>query len=128
MAQADIIKLHRCSGKVTFMINDNFDGSPLPELRQRVKVNLRNRWVQVFAHSNEGQLLYFKERFVSSGHRRIAEMQDFSAKLRRLGIGDKTVLGPTRAELNQILGRYGLNQNLNRRREGLRSSKIQSNR
>jgi DNA phosphorothioation-associated putative methyltransferase len=62
VAQSDVIKLHKASGKVTFLVYDDFEGKPLPELRQRIKVNLRTRWVQVFDHSAEGQLLYFKER------------------------------------------------------------------
>ena len=53
VAQADVIKLHKASGKVTFLVYDNFAGKPLPELRQRIKVNLRSRWVQVFDHSAE---------------------------------------------------------------------------
>jgi hypothetical protein len=47
VAQADVIKLHKASGKVTFLVYDDFEGKPLPELRQRIKVNLRTRWVQV---------------------------------------------------------------------------------
>jgi hypothetical protein len=66
VAQADVIKLHKASGKVTFLLYDDFEGKPLPQLRQRIKVNLRTRWVQVFDHSAEGQLLYFKERLLSS--------------------------------------------------------------
>ena len=64
VAQADVIKLHKASGKVTFLLYDDFGGKPLPTLRQRIKVNLRTRWVQVFDHSAEGQLLEGKERFL----------------------------------------------------------------
>jgi DNA phosphorothioation-associated putative methyltransferase len=82
VAQADVIKLHKSSGKVTFLVYDDFDGKPLPVLRQRIKVSLRTRWVQVFDHAGEGQLLYFKERFRSSGHPRVAKKQPVSAKAR----------------------------------------------
>lgn len=57
VSQADVIKLHKTSGKATFLVYDDFEGKPLPELRQRIKVNLRTRWVQVFDHSAERQLL-----------------------------------------------------------------------
>ncbi len=67
VSQADVIKLHKASGKVTFLVYDDFEGKPLPQLQQRIKVNLRTRWVQVFDHSAEGQLLYFKERFLQLG-------------------------------------------------------------
>ncbi|PWU19846.1 MAG: hypothetical protein C5B50_05300 [Verrucomicrobia bacterium] len=65
VAQADVIKLHKASGKVTFLVYDDFDGKALPELRQRIKVNLRTRWVQVFDHSAEGQVLEGKHRFLA---------------------------------------------------------------
>ena len=41
VSQADMIKLHKSSGKATFLVYDDFDGKPLPELKQRIKVNLR---------------------------------------------------------------------------------------
>src|SRR5262249_16020577 len=64
-AQADLIKIHKHSGKVTFQHSDDFDGTPLPELRMRIKVNLRNLFVEVFDYtrSQKKQLLYFKDRF-----------------------------------------------------------------
>ncbi|HRY51337.1 MAG TPA: DNA phosphorothioation-associated putative methyltransferase [Candidatus Paceibacterota bacterium] len=68
VSQADVLKLHKASGKVTFLAYDDFEGKPLPELRTRIKVNLRTRWVQVFDHSTEGQLLYHKERLLPADH------------------------------------------------------------
>ena len=38
VSQADIIKLHKASGKATFLVYDDFEGKPLPELRQRIKI------------------------------------------------------------------------------------------
>ena len=69
-AQADLIKIHKHSGKVTFQHYDDFDGKPLPELQTRIKVNLRNLFVEVFDHSKgpKIQLLYFKERFLAKDH------------------------------------------------------------
>ena len=65
-AQADVIKLHKSSGKVTFLVYDDFEGKVMPELKQRIKVNLRTRWVQVFDHSAEKQALHEKVRFMTS--------------------------------------------------------------
>jgi hypothetical protein len=114
--QADVIKLHKESGKATFLVYDNFDGKPLPELRQRIKVNLRTRWVQVFDHSADGQLLYFKERFVSASHPKRTEMETFSGKLRKLGLLDTAIFGPTKKGLAELREKAGLNENLNRTR------------
>lgn len=117
LSQADVIKLHKASGKATFLVYDDFEGKALPELRYRIKVNLRTRWVQVFDHSADGQLLYFKERFVASNHPRRAEMEAFSAKLRKLGLSDTLLMGPTKKAFAETLVKAGLNENLNRRRK-----------
>jgi DNA phosphorothioation-associated putative methyltransferase len=105
VAQADVIKLHKASGKVTFLAYDDFDGKPLPVLRHRIKVDMRSRWVQVFDHSASGQLLYFKERFVSPNHPHIERMQHFSAKLRKLGMSDANLMALHATQLEKLLGR-----------------------
>jgi hypothetical protein len=117
VSQTDVIKLHKSSGKVTFLGYDDFDVKQLPELRHRIKVNLRTRWVQVFDHSSEGQLLYFKERFLAPNHPRRAEMETFSTRLRKLGLSDKNMMGPTKAEFTKTCDQAGLNENLNPRRK-----------
>ncbi len=116
VAQADVIKLHKISGKVTFLVYDDFEGNALPELKQRIKVNLRTRWVQVFDHSADGQLLYFKERLVAENHPAIDKMRAFSGKLRKLGLSDTAMFGLNKAEFQQVCQRAGLNDRLNRLR------------
>ncbi len=92
-AQADLIKLHKHSGKITFQHFDDFDGRALPRLVLRIKVNLRNLFVEVFDHSNgpKTQLLFFKERFVAPDYPQRARMEKFSEKLRRLGLNEATI-------------------------------------
>jgi hypothetical protein len=119
LSQTDVIKLHKASGKVTFLGYDDFEGKPLPELRNRIKVNLRTRWVQVFDHSADGQLLYFKERFLGTNHPRRIEMEAFSFKLRKLGITEQVGFGPRKVEFASLLEKHGLNENLNRKRISL---------
>ena len=117
--QADLIKIHKHSGKVTFQHYDDFDGKPLPELRTRIKVNLRNLFVNVFDHSEgqKRQLLYFKERFIAKNHPNMPAMAKFSAKLRKLGFAEETIgFGPDKHSLLQILDAAGLNENLNSKR------------
>jgi hypothetical protein len=82
-----LIKIHKHSGKVTFQQYDDFDGKPLPELQTRIKVNLRNLFVEVFDHSKGPriQLLYFKERFVGQTYPGRPAMEKFSVKLCKLG-------------------------------------------
>ena len=113
VSQADVIKLHKASGKATFLAYDDFEGKALPVLNHRIKVNLRTRWVQVFDHSAEGQLLFFKERFVSPTHPQRAGMEKFSAKVRKLGIPDGMAFGVNKTQFEQLRLRHGLNENLN---------------
>lgn len=105
--QADLIKLHKASGKVTFLLYDDFENRPLPELRLRIKVNLRNRWVQAFDHSADGQLLYFKERFLEPEHPDTPAMRELSAELQRLGVQERDGLGPPKPLLHTMLQRAG---------------------
>ena len=121
-AQADIIKIHKHSGKVTFQHYDDFDGKPLPELQTRIKVNLRNLFVEVFDHSKgpKIQLLYFKERFVETEYPGRPAMEKFSMKLRKIGLAESTIgLGPDKQTFHTALASIGLNENLNstRRRD-----------
>jgi DNA phosphorothioation-associated putative methyltransferase len=122
VSQADVIKLHKATRKVTFLVYDDFDGNPLPVLRQRIKVNLRTRWVEVFDHSNDEQLLFYKERLLSVADPRQTQLQAYSAKIRKLGVPDIFGTRPYREELAQILDEAGLNWNLSRRRQARSAS------
>lgn len=115
-SQADLIKIHKHSGKITFHHYDDFDGKPLPELQTRIKVNLRNLFVEVFDHSKGPriQLLYFKERFVGSAHPDRPSMEKFSARLKKLGLNKETIgLGPDREAFQTLVTTVGLTENLN---------------
>jgi hypothetical protein len=74
---------------------------------------LKTRWVQAFDHRGSGQLLYFKERFLASGHPQLAEMLAFSAKLRKLGNIDQVGFGPTKSEFEALLAQHGLQEEPN---------------
>ena len=116
--EADLIKIHVRSGKLTFLHYDDFIGKPLPNLETRIKINMRTRFVQVFNHSQEGQLLYFKERFVGRTYPGRAAMEKFSAKLSKLGF-DKTIigLGPDEQSFIARLDKAGIQENLNPKRK-----------
>ena len=124
-AQADLIKIHKHSGKVTFQHYDDFDGKPLPELQTRIKVNLRNLFVEVFDHSigPKIQLLYFKERFVGKDHAGTpgdGEIQREAPQTRPRRSHHR--LGAGQAELSHALAAVGLNENLNPTRSRSKST------
>jgi DNA phosphorothioation-associated putative methyltransferase len=114
-SQADIIKIHKRSGKITFQHYDDFERKPLPELQTRIKVNLRSLFVEVFDHSKgpKTQLLFFKERFVASNHPTRPKMERFSKKLKKLGLDEATVgLGPDKQSFANLLAQGRLDENL----------------
>jgi DNA phosphorothioation-associated putative methyltransferase len=128
-SQADVIKIHKHSGKITFQHYDDFDGKPLPELQTRIKVNLRNLFVEVFDHSKGPriQLLYFKERFVGRTYPGRPAMEKFSAKLSKLGLDQATIgLGPDKQTFFAALAAARMNENLNPRKIRVPSETEQS--
>jgi hypothetical protein len=78
VAQADVVKIHKASGKVTFLVYDDFDGKPLPVLQHRIKVNLKTSRVQAFDHRSESQILESKERYVAAERPDLAQVQTSS--------------------------------------------------
>ncbi|MDO6610513.1 DNA phosphorothioation-associated putative methyltransferase [Shewanella sp. 1_MG-2023] len=51
--EIDLVKIHITSGKVSFMGYDNFDTSPLPTLRERIKVKMWQLDVDFFDYIEE---------------------------------------------------------------------------
>jgi len=115
----DIIKIHKHSGKVTLLKYDNFDDKNLPELHERIKVNLRKQRIDFFDHQAVPwqQLLYYKERFVSSEHRARKKWEKFSKKLRKHGFNENDLIGPSKQEFIEIINNKGLTYNLNKKRK-----------
>lgn len=62
---ADIIKIHKRSGKVTLLRYSGFDAEAIPRLLERIKINLQKQLIFVYDHSrdNRPSLLYNKESF-----------------------------------------------------------------
>ena len=49
----DLIKVHLQSGKVTFLVYDDFDGAEAPRLIERIKVDLPRLRVDFFDYADE---------------------------------------------------------------------------
>ncbi len=65
---ADVVKLHIASGKVSLMRYDDYEGSAIPMLVDRVKVDLRRQQVSYYEYGYEGEFapqpLYMKSRYM----------------------------------------------------------------
>ena len=97
--EADLIKIHLHSRKLTFHYYRDFEKSPLPELLTRIKIDLKRLFVSVIDYTTgpEHQLLFFKERFLAKDHPDRPKMNNFSAKLRKLGLREEIIgYGPTK--------------------------------
>ncbi len=62
--EADLIKIHVASGKLTFLHYEKFEKVREPLLNTRIKINLRTQFVQVFDHQPEKQALFNKKAFM----------------------------------------------------------------
>jgi len=120
--QADIIKVHIRSGKLTFLHYDDFERAPFPQLHLRIKVDLRRLFVTVFDHSLEPphQLLYFKERFLPLEAPKRKKMEQLSRRVETFGIrlqdlGPNDRFGPSKEDFEAALHAAGLNRALAKR-------------
>lgn len=101
----DLVKIHIRSGKVTLMKFEDFEGSPLPRLIQRIKVSLRDQDMDVFNYGAEfpPTLLYQKSRYINEEYPRYTEQVAFEEDLERLGIIDFSGYGPPEEEFHHSL-------------------------
>lgn len=122
--EADLIKIHKLSRKLTLLHYKDFYGDPFPELSLRIKLDLRRMFVSVFDHTlgADRQILFFKERFVDPEREEMVKALGTSKKLRRLGfdpdlLGDNDRFAPSKLKFEELLDGKGLTWSLNKRRK-----------
>jgi DNA phosphorothioation-associated putative methyltransferase len=93
---ADLVKIHVDSGKVTLLLYDDFESKPIPLLLERVKVDLRHQDIQFFEYgsSSDPQPLYIKSRFLVEQDPLYAAQKAFDNRLLALGLFDFSGFGP----------------------------------
>ena len=106
---ADLVKIHIRSGKVSLLFYNDFDASPLPRLRERVKINMRTQRIDFFQYANEdeSQLLYLKSRFMVADQPRYAQQKRFDDALMGLKLFDFSDYGPDADRFFGELNRAG---------------------
>ena len=120
--EADLIKLHLASRKVTFAVYEDFFRRPLPELKTRIKVDLARLQVVVFEYrvALPAQVLFYKERFVADDHPLRPRMEQVSRRLAKLGVrleelGSNDENAPGKTAFFERLTQLGLRDDLTRR-------------
>lgn len=101
---ADIIKIHKNSIKISFYNYDDFNNKLLPELHTRIKIDLAKQQMNFYNHksSKSQQLLFFKEQYVLESHPAYKKWKSFSETLKDQGLKDIGEYGPTKQELSKI--------------------------
>jgi DNA phosphorothioation-associated putative methyltransferase len=102
MSEVQLVKIHITSGKLTLMEFDDFDSSPLPLLRRRIKVNVRKQDYDLFDYGSAAHpkpVLYRKSRYLHEDYSGYAEQFAFDEALAATGILDESEFGPTFEEL-----------------------------
>lgn len=109
--QFDLVKIHIHTGKVSVMKYKGFDGNPLPELVERVKVDLWNQRVHYYDYVDEfkPKPLYWRSYFMDMDDDRFKKQRSFDTKLDELGLAPEVPhFGFSFDQLNEILSAKGL--------------------
>ena len=111
LSDIQLVKIHITSGKLTLMEFDDFDASPMPSMRRRVKVNIRKLDYSLFEYGSAEfakPLLYFKSRYLNEEYPGYAEQLEFDECLMRSGCVNSEGFGPIASELHVALAKKRL--------------------
>ncbi len=106
---ANLIKLHRSSGKVSYLVYPDFDTDPHPALLRSIKLSLRTRELDCFdyARSTNPPILHRKESFLPPGHALMAKFARLTRQEEKHGLLDETASIGTRTGWEQRVAERG---------------------
>jgi DNA phosphorothioation-associated putative methyltransferase len=89
---ANLIKLHRHSGKVSYLVYPEFETDPHPALLRSIKLSLRTRELDCYdyAQSTNPPVLHRKERFLPADHPLHARFARLTQQEEKYGLLDET--------------------------------------
>jgi DNA phosphorothioation-associated putative methyltransferase len=107
---ADIIRVHIQSGKLTLLLCEEFETSPLPRVKERVKISIRHQSIDFFSSSDPGvrPYLYLKSRLIPQDYPRYKDQSRFDAKLKKIVQLDFSGHGPRTKDFEDALHQLGL--------------------
>ena len=106
ISEVQLVKIHIGSGKLSLMEFDDFDTSPLPAMRRRIKVNVRRLNYNIFEYGTVDHpkpLLYFKSRYLHEEHAGYVDQLAFDDQLLHSGCAEEGTFGPSADKLQKEL-------------------------
>lgn len=106
MSDVHIVKIHIGSGKLSFLEFEDFDSTPLPLLKRRVKINLRTQDYDVFEYGSvqyPSTILYRKSNFMHEDMPGYAEQLSFDESLEACQVLKEETFGPMPNQLIELL-------------------------
>jgi DNA phosphorothioation-associated putative methyltransferase len=106
---ANIVKLHRFSGKVSYLVYPNFETDPHPALARSVKLSLRTRELVCleYADSDNPPILHRKETFLEPDHPWHEEFACLTRQEEECGLLDESATIGTKAGWENRLQQAG---------------------
>ena len=106
---ANLIKLHRHSGKVSYLVYPDFETDPHPALLRSIKLSLRTRELDCYdyATSTNPPILHRKETFLPPGHKLVAKFARLTQQEEKHGLLDETATIGTREGWQRRLAERG---------------------
>ncbi|MEC9415837.1 MAG: DNA phosphorothioation-associated putative methyltransferase [Pseudomonadota bacterium] len=105
----DLIKLHIHSGKVTLIGHDDFANNLIPNMIERIKINLWKQKIRFYDYVGPfiPVPLYLKSRFISENIQNFSKQQKFDASLVRTNVFDFDRETPSKELLTHKLNAAG---------------------
>jgi DNA phosphorothioation-associated putative methyltransferase len=107
ISAADLVKIHISTGKLTLQFYDDFLKA-LPELKQRVKINMRTQRVRIYNYQGDNkQYLYMKSLYIPDSFDDFLAQSKFDRSVQKLGVFDFSNYGPNANYFNDTLQELG---------------------
>jgi DNA phosphorothioation-associated putative methyltransferase len=107
---ADLIKVHRRTRKISYLVYPDFETDPHPALLRCVKLSLRTRQLECFDYSQSANppVLHHKEKFLHPDHPLRSRFTRLTEQEERYGLLTDTATIGTRVGWLERLSRAGL--------------------
>ena len=105
---ADMIKIHMNSGKLTLQFFENFN-DPLPLLQRRIKIDMRSQYVRIFDYDEGGrQYLFMKSLYIPEDFEDYDEQSKFDRQVANIEKFDFSQYGPSASTFDEYLSENSL--------------------